>query len=298
MPLLRNELEEYLRQCFNDLSPPWSEYLQSVTPDSDAISSDQLLDQEAQIVPLQGDHGALSPLNNLDPADVTVVVIGKAPYADPLRATGRAFEQGNLTNWCDDLSVPNRVARSLLNLVSAAAALHPRAADLKLDDAALRDRRQVLQRLQGRHHVLDPTQTMFDNLRAPGVLFLNRTPTISSRPIAESRQGSFSEHIAQHDIWHRTLWDPVLCAILSRLVDEALTRPIVFVLLGQAARELRSCIKARQRWHQVPTNNIRFVINAHPASRQGEFWADGNPLSRINDKLQGQHSIDWSIGGH
>lgn len=295
MPLLRNELEQYLRQCFNDLSSPWSDYLQCVTPALDGIDSGALLDQEAQIIPcLQGGHGALFPLSNLDPADVALVIIGQEPYADPLRATGRAFEQGNLTNWSDNLEEPNRITPSLLNLISAVAALHPCAATLELDRADLHNRRQILREFLANHPVLRPPHTMFDNLTEQGVLWLNRTPTISSRPIAPRRRGSSWECIEQHNRWHRALWAPVLCATLSRLIDEALTRPIVFALLGNESSKLLSCINARQQWREVPPNNIRLVFSGHPR-RAGTFFANGNPFSRINNELQGQHSIDWFL---
>lgn len=302
MPHLRNELEQYLRQCFNDLLPPWREYLKCVTPNLDAVRQDVLLHRGEEIIPRRQDdgRGALFALRGPDLANVAVVVIGKEPYANPDRATGRSFEQGDLTDWSEDLQWPYRVVPSLLNLVRAAAALHPCAAGLRLDDQNLQDKRKELRCFhQNNCGVLRSPESMFDDLTERGVLWLNRTPTMSSRPVNPPHQGRSWECIEEQQRWHRALWDPIMCSILSRLVDEALTRPIVFALFGKDARELKPCIEARRQWRCVPSDHIRFVLSGHPAARQGEFFARGNPLRRINDKLTlcDRGVIDWCSRG-
>ena len=135
MPSLLYELERYLHRWQDHLSAAWREGLDGVGPDFDAIPRDaSLARSDAQIVPVpRRQGGVFYALEGIDPSDVQAVVIGNDPYPDPHRATGRSFEQGNLTAWIDDLAEPGRVTPSLLSLVCAAAALLPDAEGLGLD---------------------------------------------------------------------------------------------------------------------------------------------------------------------
>ena len=296
MPHLRDEMERYLRQWTDDLPVAWRERLRGVAPDFDAIPQDARLDQRAQIVPCRRDgRSALYALEGIDPSDVCAVVLGNDPYPDPERATGRSFEQGNLTDWIDNLSEPGRVTPSLLSLVCAAAALLPNAAGLGLADRNLRDRREKLRcALLNGATVLPPPRSIFEILTGQGVLWINRTPTIGASNTGSRRCGSFWKAILEHRKWHRALWEPVTCAILSCLVDEARMRPIVFVLFGRKAKDLRRWIDAQRLDLDVPLENIRFVESGHP-SVPGAFFCLGNPLGRINDELTscGRGPIDW-----
>ena len=295
MPQLRNEMERYLRGWPDDLSAAWRERLQGAMPCFNAIPQGATLDQGAQIVPCRRDgHGPLYALEGNDPSDVRVVVFGNDPYPDPLRATGRSFEQGDLDSWIESLSEPGRVTRSLLNLICAAVALLPDAAGLNLASPNLHGRREALRcALQNGTVALPVPRSMFEVLTGQGVLWLNRTPTISALNTGRLRRGSYWEGVEEHRKWHRALWRPVTDAILSGLVDEARTRPIVFALFGGKAKRLRSRIKSQRRRHDVPLENVRLVESGHPSHRT--FFSAGNPLDRINDELAscGRESIDW-----
>ena len=298
MPNLLCELERYLHRWQDNLSAAWREGLDGVGPDFDAVPRDASLDQDAQIVPVRRRQGGVFyALEGIDPCDVGVVVIGNDPYPDPHRATGRSFEQGNLTAWIDDLAQPGRVTPSLLSLVCAAAALLPKALlpnaeGLGLDRARLDNRREILRRgLQNGQVVLPPPRSMFESLTGQGVLWINRTPTISVvRDAGGRRQGRRWRAIERQRKLHRALWRPVTNAIVSLLVQEAVTRPVVFALFGGQAKNLQGWIEAHGRYRHVPGENLRFVKSGHP-SKPRYFFRSGNPLGRINDELT--DPIDW-----
>ncbi len=293
MPNLLCELERYLHQWRDHLSTAWRDRLDGVEPDFDAVPRDASLDRNAQIVPVwRRQGGVFYALEGIDPCDVGVVVIGNDPYPDPHRATGRSFEQGNLTAWIDDLAQPGRVTPSLLSLVCAAAALLPNAEGLGLDRARLDKRRETLRRgLQNGQVVLLPPRSMFESLTGQGVLWINRTPTISVvRNAGGRRQGRGWQAIERQRKLHRALWRPVTNAIVSLLVQEAETRPVVFALFGGKAKNLQGRIEACGRYLRVPVENLRFVKSGHP-SKPRYFFCSGNPLGRINDELA--DPIDW-----
>ena len=291
MPQLRSAMEQYLHRWQDDLSAAWREGIDGAAPNFDAIPQDHpdaSLDQNAQIVPCRRDgHGPFYALDGIDPSDVSVVVIGNDPYPDPRLATGRSFEQGDLTDWIDDLSQTGRVKRSLLNLACAAAALQPGAACLRLACPGLLSRREVLRcALQNGTVALPPPTSIFEILTGQGVLWMNRTPTISRPDSSTEHEEKLREKWHR---WHRALWRPVTLAILSSLVYEARTRPIVFALFGAEAKGIRHRIRTRGRRFGVPSENVRFVESEHPCLPA--FFSTGNPLARINDELT--NPIDW-----
>ena len=295
MPQLRSEMERYLRGWQDDLPAAWRERLQGAMLCFNVIPQSATLDRGAQIVPCRRDgHGPLYALEGDDPSDVRVVVFGNDPYPDPLRATGRSFEQGDLDSWIESLSEPGRVTPSLLNLICAAVALLPDAAGLNLASPNLHGRREVLRcALRNGTVALPVPRSMFEVLTGQGVLWLNRTPTISALNTGRRRRGSCWEDVEEQRKWHQALWRPVTDAILACLVDEARTRPIVFALFGGKAKRLRSRIKSQRRRLNVPLQDVRFVESGHPSHHA--FFSAGNPLGRINEELAscGREPIDW-----
>ena len=291
MPSLLDQLRQHLHGWRDELPAAWCAKLGGVQPNYTAIPSDALLGSGAQIVPVRHNgRGVFYALEGIDSADVAVVVIGNDPYPDPDRATGRSFEQGNLTEWLCDLAETDRVTPSLLSLACAAAALHQNAERLGLDCGGLHARRKELRRgLQDGQVVLLPPRSMFENLTGQGVLWLNRTPTISAH-----RQGSSWKAIEEQRKWHQALWRPVTRTIVCALLEEAQSRPIIFALFGYKAKSLRGWIKRRGRHLDVPMENLHFVESGHP-SRPPYFFHSGNPLKQINDKLIacGCDPIDW-----
>ena len=294
--MLRDEVERNLHQWRDDLPTAWRKSLEGVEPKFDAIPRHASIEQDAQIVPARRKgRGILYALEGIDPSDVVAVVLGNHPYPDPIRATGRSFEQGDLTQWMDDLAAPSRVTPSLLSLVCAAAALLPGAAGLGLDQGHVRGRRaKLLHALKEGQVVLPSPRSMFEILTGQGVLWINRTPTISVFHTGRHHGGSSWHAIEEQRTWHRALWRPVTHAIVSSLVGQAQRRLIVFGLFGGDARDLRRRIEAQGRQLSVPTANLRFVESGHP-SLPRHFFGAGNPLGRINDELTvgGYDPIDW-----
>ena len=296
MPNLHDELKKYLDQWRDHLPMAWRGMLDGVELDFAAVPRDVSLDQGARIIPVRRNGGgAFYALEGIDPSDVAAVVIGNDPYPDPVRATGRSFEQGDLTEWIEDLAVPGRVTPSLLSLACAAAALFPEAEQLGLDRGDLRDRRRILRRgLRNGSVVLPSPRSMFENLTGQGVLWINRTPTISVSDTGRRRRGSSWQAIEEQRALHQALWCPVTRRIISVLVEEARERAVGFALFGGPARKLREQIEAEGRSMDVPRENLRFVESGHPSVPR-YFFCSGNPLRRINDELsaRGCNPIDW-----
>lgn len=291
MPNLREELRACWREAQAELPAAWRSALgaePNAGPNFDAVPENATLDSAARIVPMRRETaGPFYALEGIDPEDVAVVIIGNDPYPDPRRATGRAFEQGDITNWVEGLW-QGGVTRSLLSLACAAAALHLGAEGLGLDGT--KDRREKLQSaLRGGLVALPSPRSMFENLTGQGVLWINRTPTIS---VQETNRGW--RPVEEHRKWHQALWRPITLAILTTLVDEARTRPIVFALFGRPARDLQPQIEKLGHVPSPPRPDLRFVKSGHP-SRPHHFLRRGNPLGRINAELNagGCNPIDW-----
>lgn len=282
MSSLRNAMQQHLHQWRDRLPSAWQEVLDSVAPNLDAIRGGAELARDARIVPAQ--DGVFYALDGIDPADVRVVVVGNDPYPHPHQATGRSFEQGDLTGWISDLPAC-RVTRSLLTLACAAASLCPNAGAFGLDGRNLHQRKETLRRALQHNVSILPPQSMFEYLTGQGVLWINRTPTIS---VFQADDGW--EDIKEHRRWHRALWRPVTRKLISCLVEEALERTIVFALFGREAKGLKNWIKATGRRLCVPSENLHVVESGHPCLPH-RFFCSGNPLQRINDKLT--EPIDW-----
>lgn len=297
MPSLRSALERYLDGWRERLPGAWLRALGRVEPDFDAIPGDALLSRSAKIVP-DPPKRVFHALDGIDPSDVNVVVFGNDPYPDPCRATGRSFEQGNLTDWIADLAECDRVTPSLLNLARAAGALYPGANGLRLDspDIARCNRApMLLQALHDNSVVLSCPPSMFENLTRQGVLWINRTPTISPFDTGNVCRGTTWRKPSDCErAWHRDFWRPVTHAILSALVQEAQDRAVVIALFGGEAREIGGCIESLLGHPVDQQENLCVVESGHPSMPQ-HFFQYGNPLERINDELDMRHCnrIDW-----
>jgi uracil-DNA glycosylase len=111
--------------------------------------------------------------DNTDPDQVRAVILGQDPYPNPAWATGRAFEQGDLTTWPDD---PRQVAASLRRIVLAIAAARTEDASYTANDRAWR--KLIADARRGLVALESPCE-LFDRLEREGVLFLNTSLTVS-----------------------------------------------------------------------------------------------------------------------
>lgn len=226
--------------------------------------------------------------DNLAPDKVRVVLIGQDPYPDIAKASGRAFEQGNLKGWVED---EHRVAESLRRILQVAADSrvdHRRYVDGDAGWAAL-----IADLRAGLIDVPQPGK-LFDGWRDQGVLLLNTGLTISR----------FGERNSPDAVYqfkgHLPLWRP----IIDRAITALSTRPsgvVVFLLWGKPARNRFAQTGARENAEQAGTwqTRIRVVTKAHPgAANPGAlppFLAPPNTFREVNDALlaMGSSQIRW-----
>ena len=287
MPRLKDKLIPYVRGWPNILPTDWRGRLGNVRPNLCAIHERIQFAENMRIVPNR--CRVFNSLNGIVPSNIKVVVIGNDPYPDPNRATGRSFEQGDVTSWIEGLDVDGRITPSLRSLGYAAAALN-------YSGLCIREFRNHKQRLRtallcGRVMLPEPN-AMFVNLTAQGVLWINQTPTIS----AEEEDPLISENswktVENHRFLHKIFWRPVMHRMISVLVEEARERRIVFALFGREAKKLGRWIDAYRICQDIPEGNVRVVKNGHPSIIR-PFFHDGNPLARINRELEVGRRIRW-----
>ena len=287
MPRLKDKLIPYVRGWPNILPVDWRGRLGNVRPNLWAIHERIQIAENMRIVPNR--CRVFYSMNGMVPSNVKVVVVGNDPYPDPYRATGRSFEQGDVTSWIEELDVGGRVTPSLRSLIYAAAALNY----IGLGTCEFRDHQQRLRTaLLCRRVMLPEPNAMFGNLASQGVFWINQTPTISAEERGRLSRGSRWRAIEKHRLLHKALWRPVMHRMISVLVEEARRRRIVFALFGGEAQELEGWIDTCRTCQGIPEGNVRVVKSGHP-SKIRPFFHNGNPLYRINRELPVNRRIRW-----
>ena len=288
MPRLRDKLIPYLKGWWSMMPADWRGKLGDVRPNLCAIHEGIPFTENMRIVPNR--DRVFSSLDGIAPSNVKVVVIGNDPYPDPCRATGRSFEQGDVTDWIEGLGVGGRVTNSLRSLIYAAAAL-------SYDGLCTRGfkghQRRLRRALRCGHVMLPEPNAMFENLAAQGVLWINQTPTISAEERGRSSRGSRWKAVENQRSLHKKFWQPVMCRMISVLVEEARERRIVFALFGDKAQKLEKWINTCKICQNIPSGNVRVVKSGHP-SQARFFFRNRNPLARINSELPANRRIRWS----
>ena len=287
MPRLKDKLTPYVTGWPNILPVDWRGRLGNVRPKLDAIHEGVQVTGNMRIVPNR--CRVFYSMSGIVPSNVKVVVIGNDPYPDPDRATGRSFEQGDVTSWIEGLDVGGRVTPSLQSLIYAVAALN-------YSGLCIREFRGHKQRLRTallcRRVMLPEPNAMFRNLAAQGVLWINQTPTISAEKRDRPSRGNCWKAVEDHRLLHKAFWRPVMHRMIFVLVEEARRRRIVFALFGNEAQKLRKWIDTCRKCQDIPEGNVRIVKSGHP-SIVGPFFRNGNPLDRINRELPVNRRIRW-----
>jgi len=180
--------------------------------------------------------------HDLAPARVRAVIFGNDPYTKVEQATGRSFEQGDVTDWKTQFRT-KRVSPSLRNIVIAAMRTKPA--------YAARSGLHVAQAIASGEIALPAD--LFAGWASQGVLWLNRTLTFSV----------WDDRIRDT---HKRLWAP----FTQRAIEVLRTRRVAFVLWGGIAQELEKAI-----------GDATIVKAGHPQMSAG-FFKLGNPLAAIN----------------
>ncbi len=287
MPRLKNRLKPYATGWSNIIPDGWRGRLGNVHPNLCAIHERVHVTGNVRVIPNRS--RVFYSLNGIVPSNVKVVVVGNDPYPDPDRATGRSFEQDDITSWSEELVVGGRVTPSLRSLIYAAAALSY--SGLCIHE--FKGHQQRLRRaLRCGHVMLPEPNAMFGNLVEQGVLWINQTPTISAKKGDQLIRGSCWKAVENQRSLHKAFWCPVMHRVISVLVEEARRRRIVFALFGGKAQELEEWIDTCRICQDIPEGNVRVVKSGHPSIIRS-FFRNGNPLGRINRELEVDRRIRW-----
>lgn len=280
---LRQALFSYLNHWRNDLPGSWRGVLEGVEPAFDWVREDLFLHDGETIFP--GRRGAAVPqapafahvfraLEKLKPSAVKAVVIGQDPYPRISRATGRAFDQGDLTGWS---GLGNSVTTSMRRLLQVAA--HQRNGDESYlgtggwNRVAVDIESGVLKFLAPREQ--------FDAWEEQGVLWLNAGLTLSRYAPGGAPEQVFG---------HLPLWRPVIRQILRHLALRA-DKQVVFLAWGGFAQK----VLADTELADEPVWNVSAgaATHVHPAAMN--FLQLPNPLAKANSVLTelGGPEIEW-----
>jgi uracil DNA glycosylase len=288
MVTLREELRDFLVGWRSDLSAPWSAFFDGHEPDLDAVDSVLMSDPLAPVIPgrrhaLQAGAPAgahvFRAFDHVEPAQVSVIVIGQDPYPKVSRGTGRAFEDGSVTAW--DTSV----AVSLQRRMQSAVSLRYGRPDLALSAQGWAS---IVALAQVGTVALEPVGAYFDRLQKDhGVLFVNAGWTLTKFVAG----GSPEQHA------HIAMWRPVMHWLLQGISGRG-GLPVVYLLLGGFAKRLFDASGVEQlarksgRWGI----SIASVIHPHPnAQGPSGYLVSGNPMQRVNEVLAslGAASVKW-----
>ncbi len=273
MPPFDRLMQEHLdRDWRGEMPPEWRDFFADVDPDMEGlpdwdvpgVSPPRRVHEHPQQAGEQVQLAHMTrAFDGLTPDRVRVVILGQDPYPRPVRATGRAFEDGlwNAEN-------PMAFADSVRRLLQAAAAHEfPELGISEEGDDWDRVRNAVNQEV-----VAAPaTPLHFDALAAHGVLSVNSAWTFTGTASSQKTE-------------HLRIWKPVIHHLL-RLLSES-DRSTVFLLLGDHARKMFCAADPL-------LNRSAIIDNAHPRSIQ--FFNRSNPFARVNDALDwlGTDQVRW-----
>jgi uracil DNA glycosylase len=189
MAKLSKRLRDELGDWKKILPAGWRPYFKDVELALDAVAPEAELKPEERIWPQRTQSAPAAhlfkALKDLRPDEVRVVIFGNDPYTRAEQATGRSFEQGDLSDWVKDVQVRRRVSPSLKSILCAAAATDEANAgydltsreDLDDGDEEWRAHTELARGLVSGGLKLPPPARIFGYWGRQGVLWLNRTLT-------------------------------------------------------------------------------------------------------------------------
>ena len=251
MTSLRAIMERELRDWKSRFLPPcWQEFIGDVQLKFDALGADADRNKILCNEMWPRGNNIFEAFRRVCPNDVRVVIFGNEPYSKACRATGRAFEQGDIDSFNDD-GAREKITDSLRGLILAV--LMTNCFDGKLN--GLSDCGNLGKQAE-----------LFNWWESHGVVWLNTSLTFSSKA---------------HSNNHRNLWRPFVADIVENLINRP-QAPVIFAAWGDEAQE-----EVKRILNQLGARKFYCVLrSAHPASYGCKFFADGNPLFAINRKLR------------
>ncbi|HET6942477.1 MAG TPA: hypothetical protein VFH89_09975 [Sphingomicrobium sp.] len=272
---LRQALGSFLEGWRNDVPTSWQPALNGIEPAYEEVRADLLLRELEVIFPgRRGSAVAGAPvgahifksLDRLAPRDVKAVVIGQDPYPRVGRATGRAFEQGDLSGWS---GAGNVVTTSMKRLMQVAS--HQRTGDTGYLGNGGWNRVQS-DLASGVLNFKTP-RAQFDAWEDAGVLWLNAGLTLSHYVQGGAPEQKFG---------HIPLWRPIVRRIIQHLVQRA-NRRVVFLTWGAFAQDVLAGAGVKND----PAWGMTAGMAAYPHPATAEFLAPPNPLAKANTILAG-----------
>ncbi|HEX7312941.1 MAG TPA: hypothetical protein VF297_03425 [Pyrinomonadaceae bacterium] len=293
MAKLSDRLRAELGGWKKTLPTAWRPHFKDVELAFDAVDAGAQLAPAEMIWPQRTGSSprahVFKSLKDLRPGEVRVVVFGNDPYTRVEQATGRSFEQGDLSDWTKDAQVRRRISPSLKSIVCAAAATDKAndaydltsREDLDDGDEEWLAHSELVRGLAGGKIKLPPPTRVFEHWAKQGVLWLNRTLT-------------YTKWDEAHRQSHTRLWEPFTRRVLEVLVGQAgAERPVVFALWGGPAKELEKLIEELRQHAGTAAAAVRYVRAGHPQIPKN-YFETGNPLEAINNALGGSKvSIKW-----
>jgi uracil-DNA glycosylase len=280
---LRQAMHALLQDWRNDISLEWREALNDVEPAFAQVRNDLLLRDGEVVFP--GRRGAsrtgapagahiFKSLDRLAPENVKAVVIGQDPYPRVSRATGRAFEQGDLSGWA---GTGNLVTTSMKRLLQVAS--HQRTGDTGYLAASGWNKVQSDLSSGGLNFL--PPHAQFDAWEDAGVLWLNAGLTLSHYEQGGAPEQAFG---------HIPLWQPIVRQIIRHLVRRS-GRRVVFLVWGGFARKvlIGAGVENEPTWGTTAGG----AEYPHPATTA--FLDPPNPLAKANTVRSelGSTPITW-----
>lgn len=295
---LKKELQDWRQR----LPASWRPHFDGVELAFDQVDGDATLAAGEKIWPQEGagppGTHVFKAFKGLGPDDVKVVIFGNDPYTRIEQATGRSFEQGDVSSWAKDLPSWGKVSPSYQSILCAACATSASAEGLDLtsnkpfftdpppSDRVWKGRPlwwchvELARGLRGKRLQLPAARSIFKHWAEQGVFWLNTTLT-------------YTKWDDDHRESHRKLWRPFTERVLDVLVETAAARmrPTVFTLWGGTAGKLEEDIVARAKAIGAASGRIQVVKTGHPQWPEG-YFGKGNSLARVNQAL-GDSAIDW-----
>ena len=289
MASLRDSFQTFLDRWPDDLAAGWRGVIGNAVPDVGVVGPALTLEPNETIFPGRKDRGpagaradahVFRALDQIEPSRVRAVVLGQDPYPKSSRATGRAFEQGDLPEWSPTKSA---VAESLRRIVQALA--HARTGEPRYIDGDAAWGALVGDIRNGQLQIPPPRQ-LFDQWQERGIVFLNAGLTLSR----------FQPEVQKA---HIALWRPVVKAILTHLATRT-DGHIVFILWGQVAQRtfddlgVLAAANAAGTQHRV-TRAVHVHPGAEGAGGRPLFFNPPNPLREAAERLSaiGGGKLDW-----